>query len=40
MPRPEPLAADVPTPGCVVDTDGVIGWWRGEDDLLAVVGPH
>lgn len=37
--RPEPIAAAEPTPGCVVDTDGVIGWWRGEDDLLAVVGP-
>ncbi len=34
----EPAAADV-APGCVVDTTGVLGWWRGEDDLLAEVGP-
>lgn len=28
-----------PTPGCVVDTTDIIGWWRGEDDLSAQVGP-
>lgn len=27
------------TPGCVVDTSGLIGWWRGEDGLTAEIGP-
>ncbi len=34
--EPSP-SADV-TPGCVVDTTGILGWWRGEDDLSAQVG--
>jgi len=33
-----PAAAQV-TPGCVVDLTGMLGWWRGEDDLTAEVGP-
>ena len=32
-----PAAAE-PSPGCVVDTTGIIGWWRGEDDLAAQIG--
>lgn len=32
-------AGATPTPGCVVDTTGILGWWRGEDDLVAEVGP-
>jgi Concanavalin A-like lectin/glucanases superfamily/FG-GAP repeat len=34
-----PRAAAAVTPGCVVDTTGVIGWWRGQNDLTAVTGP-
>ncbi len=28
-----------PTPGCVVDLTGVVGWWRGEDVPTAQIGP-
>lgn len=31
-------AAPVALEGCVVDSADMIGWWRGEDDLLAAVG--
>ena len=31
------VAAD-PSPGCVVDLTGAIGWWRGEDVPLAQIG--
>jgi hypothetical protein len=33
------VASADPTPGCVIDTTGMIGWWEGEDDLAARVGP-
>jgi Concanavalin A-like lectin/glucanases superfamily/FG-GAP repeat len=33
-----PSAAADPTPGCVVDLTGAIGWWRGEDVPLAQIG--
>jgi hypothetical protein len=36
---PPIASAQTPTPGCVLDLTGMIGWWRGEDDLLAQVGP-
>ena len=26
-------------PGCAVDPSGLIGWWRGQDELAAEVGP-
>lgn len=26
-------------PGCVVDPSDIIGWWPGEDDLQAAIGP-
>ncbi|MCU0271328.1 MAG: LamG domain-containing protein [Acidimicrobiales bacterium] len=29
----------VTIPGCVVQPADILGWWRGEDDLLAEVGP-
>ena len=36
----EPAAAiDVIVPGCVVDPADVIAWWKGEDDLVAEIGP-
>ena len=34
-----PVAHADPTPGCVVDVADIAGWWRGEDDLTAQVGP-
>lgn len=36
-----PLTADVTVtvPGCVVDPTDVVGWWKGEDDLAAEIGP-
>lgn len=33
-----PRAAAV-QPGCVVDLADVLGWWKGEDDLVAEIGP-
>ncbi len=33
------MSAGPPTPGCVIDTAGLIGWWRGQDSLVAEVGP-
>ncbi|MFZ4717851.1 MAG: LamG-like jellyroll fold domain-containing protein [Ilumatobacteraceae bacterium] len=29
----------VTVPGCVVSPDDLLGWWKGEDDALASVGP-
>jgi hypothetical protein len=34
-----PAQIVVEVPGCVVDPSDVIGWWRGEDDLTAAIGP-
>ena len=38
---PDDAAADiiVVVPGCVVDPSDIIGWWPGEDDLQAAIGP-
>ena len=38
---PDDAAADVivVVPGCVVDPSDIIGWWPGEDDLNAAIGP-
>lgn len=36
---PTRVASADPTPGCVIDTSGMIGWWEGQDDLVATVGP-
>ena|GEM_PF-2024955 len=36
-PSAGPIGASVPT--CVVSTDDMIGWWKGQDDLLGTVGP-
>jgi hypothetical protein len=33
------LPEQVVTPDCIVDTTGIVGWWRGEDDLTAEIGP-
>ena len=30
----------VTVPGCVVDPADVIGWWRGNGDLTAAIGPN
>jgi hypothetical protein len=35
-----PQAVAAITPGCVVDMSGVIGWWRGQNDLLGQAGPE
>ncbi len=32
-------AGAAPTPGCVVDINDIVGWWRGEDSLVAEIGP-
>lgn len=37
---PGPSSTDAQGGGtCAVSLDGLLGWWRGEDDLLARVGP-
>ena len=36
---PVPAAADPPLGPCVVDVTDVIGWWPGEGDLSAAIGP-
>lgn len=36
------VSADVITvtvPGCVIDPSDVIGWWPGQDNLIAAIGP-
>jgi hypothetical protein len=35
---PTPVEAAV-TPGCVVDVTDMIGWWRGQNDLVGTTGP-
>jgi hypothetical protein len=42
VPPGSPTLFQAPAPttaGCVVDLDDMIGWWKGEDDLLGLVGP-
>lgn len=36
---PRPTQIIVIVPGCVVDPADVIGWWRGNGDLTAAIGP-
>lgn len=36
---PRPAQIIVTVPGCVVDPADVIGWWRGNGDLTAAIGP-
>ena len=36
---PTPVEAAV-TPGCVVDVTDMIGWWRGQNDLVGATGPQ
>jgi hypothetical protein len=38
-PAAGPAVPAAVTPGCVIDTRGILGWWRGEDDLAAQIGP-
>lgn len=33
------VVAAGPSPGCVVDTTGLLGWWRGQETPAAAVGP-
>jgi Concanavalin A-like lectin/glucanases superfamily len=38
----EPVVADgitVIVPGCVIDPNDIIGWWPGQDNLVAAIGP-
>jgi Concanavalin A-like lectin/glucanases superfamily len=36
---PRPSQVIVIVPGCVVDPTDVLGWWRGNGDLAAAIGP-
>ena len=36
---PRPAQIVVIVPGCVVDPADVLGWWRGDGDLSAAIGP-
>jgi len=37
----EPAESQTVTiPGCVVNQSDILGWWRGEDNLVAEVGPN
>jgi hypothetical protein len=40
LPLWSPDAAEAQVPSCAVGTDDILGWWRGENDLTARIGPN